>query len=478
MNSFAARLGLVSFLLLPLGSAQAGHLLRWEEIASIPSGLEVSGLFERLLEPGLAPTAPAVTEGAFTQKLSPADPSDTRTFTQRYFLSSAYASGPGAPVIYYICGEAECAPTFVTRQVGELAKAMGAHQIALEHRYYGKSQPFADYTVEHLQYLRTDNALADLAAFQRYAMTQLGLGGKWIVIGGSYAGALSAYYRLQHPELVVGSLASSAPVEARNAFEEFDYHATVVAGTACADAVRSVIAKADAALDDAQALAALKKQFGAEDITDPDDFVYLLSDLAAESMQYGKRQDLCTRLLAGGDVTANYAAYVKDFLGWFGATAVSFVAQGGLDLPATPDNNARPWFYQSCAEYGYWQNAYHDPQFSMRSPRINAAYHANLCKRLFGMEEADDAAMNATHYSRLLDPAQASRIFFTNGSEDPWSELSISAVRGNDHNASTPVQWIVGGSHCSDLRASSAGDSDSLISARQHFAQLVSDWLK
>ena len=54
-------------------------------------------------------------------------------------------------------------------------------------------------------------------------------------------------------------MASSAPVEARNNYEEFDYHATVVAGPACADAVRSVIARAEAAMGDPVAFAALKK---------------------------------------------------------------------------------------------------------------------------------------------------------------------------------------------------------------------------
>jgi hypothetical protein len=276
----------------------------------------------------------------------------------------------------------------------------------------------------------------------------------------------------------VGSLASSAPVEARNDYQEFDYHATVAAGPACADKVRAVIAAAEAALDDPKALAALKARFQASDITDPDDFLYLLSDLAAESVQYGKRQDLCQAMLSGTDPVASYADYVKSFLAWYGSSAVSFVAQGGLELQPTPDNNARPWFYQSCAEWGYWQNAYHDPRYSMRSRHINAAYHARLCQRLFGMKEADDQAMNRSHYLRLLDPAQASRILFTNGSEDPWSELSISSVRGNDRNPKTAVQWIDGGSHCSDLRSSAESDSDSLKAARARFSALLQEWMK
>ena len=44
----------------------------------------------------------------------------------------------------------------------------------------------------------------------------------WITIGGSYPGAMSAWFRFKYPHLTVGSIASSAVVNAIEDFKMFD----------------------------------------------------------------------------------------------------------------------------------------------------------------------------------------------------------------------------------------------------------------
>ena len=66
-------------------------------------------------------------------------------------------------------------------------------------------------------------ALADLASLHAWVTAEYNLtsSNKWVCFGGSYSGALSAWFRLKYPSLVVGAIASSAPVHAELDFVEY-----------------------------------------------------------------------------------------------------------------------------------------------------------------------------------------------------------------------------------------------------------------
>ena len=44
----------------------------------------------------------------------------------------------------------------------------------------------------------------------------------WVIVGGSYAGALSAWFRSKYPHLTIGSISSSGVVLAIEDFKMFD----------------------------------------------------------------------------------------------------------------------------------------------------------------------------------------------------------------------------------------------------------------
>jgi pimeloyl-ACP methyl ester carboxylesterase len=411
------------------------------------------------------------------QKINPLDPSDHRTFQQRYYVISDYAESKLSPTLFFLCGESICKG--VPSAVQYFGKKLKANIVALEHRYYGKSQPFESLTTENLKYLSTDYALRDAAAFQKYAMEKLGLQGKWIVMGGSYAGSLAAYYREKYPELVVGALASSGPVRAESNFESYDRHVATVAGPECLFKIKKVVGQLELALSQPEELKALKAKFSAEKLTEDLDFVYLVADMGALAIQYGYRDHFCS-LLDQHDPMEGYAKFTQEIYKSWGIDALSESAEGATSLdPKTYEKGPgmRQWFYQSCTEYGYWQNAYHDEKLSARSQMINAEYHSGICRRLFGIEtQAPTEEMNKKFYFPLLEKI-TSRIFFSNGSRDPWMNLSIAIGNGNEVNPNHFLVTIEGAAHCDDLKMD-VSDSSSLKAARSKFIELATEWIQ
>lgn len=408
----------------------------------------------------------------FDQKLDHFDANNEKTFSQRYWVNTAFSTSAASPVLLYICGEAVCK---TNTSILTHAKELAAHVVYVEHRYYGRSTPTKNLTTENLKFLSTEQALEDLAAIQKHLQKEQGLNGKWIALGGSYAGSLAAYYRLKHPELVVGALSSSGPVMAKENFEEYDLHVSKVVGAECGAKMKQVVKTVESLLDNPQKLLEVKRKFQGEALVDNVDFMYLIADMGALAVQYGYRDRFC-ELLNSADPIQGYADFTTEIFNSWGMTALDISAAGSLDTEMkTEETNMRQWFYQSCTEYGYWQNAYHDSNISVRSALINADYHRNICKRLFNLDvSGNEKYINATYYMPLLDSNLASNIFYTNGSTDPWLNLSIAPENKNDVNASTPSFTMEGAAHCSDL---GHGALEDVKKGRQLFVELSKQWL-
>lgn len=216
------------------------------------------------------------------------------TYRQRYFTVDQFAHNASSPVLYLLCGEYTCPGVNPARLFPlQLAYEFGAYVVAIEHRYYGASYP-TDPTTDQLGLLNSRQALNDFAWFQHFYQTavldtQPAATGHnhWFVIGGSYPGALSAWYRLKYPHLVVGSVASSAVVEAILEFPEFDAQVERSAGPVCAAALRNITALVEAAMP------AVEKQFDCPSTMNDGDFLFMIADSAVEGVQYGYRLTLC-----------------------------------------------------------------------------------------------------------------------------------------------------------------------------------------
>ncbi|KAL6583232.1 putative serine protease eda2 [Orobanche minor] len=330
---------------------------------------------------------------------------DHRQFKQRYYEYLDHFR-PDGPIFLRICGESAC-NGIVNDYMGVLAKKFGAAVVSLEHRYYGKSSPFQSLTTENLRYLSSKQALFDLAVFRQYYQESLNaklnrssVDNPWFVFGVSYAGALSAWFRMKFPHLTCGSLASSAVVLSVYNFTEFDKQIGESAGQECKSVLQEITGLVDERLGSNEK--ALKTLFSAAELKDNGDFLYFLADAAVTAFQYGNPDKLCVPLVeaqkAGEDLVEAYATYVKEY--YVKSLGVSVETYNQEHLKKTTlagsDTSDRLWWFQVCTEVAYFQVA--PSNDSIRSSKVDTRYHLDLCKNVFGDGISPDVTGTNLYY--------------------------------------------------------------------------------
>jgi len=121
---------------------------------------------------------------------------------------------------------------------------------------------FSDMAVENLRYLTSQQALQDAASFIDYLTTKLSLNeSQWVVFGGSYSGSLAAWFRAKYPHLVVGAIASSAPIEAVINFKDYLAVVSDSLGQKCDDAIKEATKQLALELEHPMGWKSIEKQF-------------------------------------------------------------------------------------------------------------------------------------------------------------------------------------------------------------------------
>ncbi|RYG50408.1 hypothetical protein EON67_05330 [archaeon] len=204
------------------------------------------------------------------------------TFAQRWYWDhSAWDGTANSPVLFYICGEAPCTGS-PSGSVINLAQQTKSLIVALEHRWYGESLPGDITSTRDLMTLDVDQVMEDIPAFISYIEGLLGgVDRKWVAIGGSYPGALSAWIREKRPDVIDASWSSSGVVNAVYKFTRFDQLVAQAVGTECANSIRAVTAAMEAAWPNPTARAAMLALFGTPADFTQQDFAWMLADSAA-----------------------------------------------------------------------------------------------------------------------------------------------------------------------------------------------------
>jgi hypothetical protein len=138
--------------------------------------------------------------GNFIQQVDHFNFKDHRTFSQRYWSNDQFWDNKTGPIFVYICGEGTCRPPTERSYPFQVCQDLNCLFMVLEHRYYGASQPFPDWSSANLKYLTVEQSLADLDEFIKnttdYLSATYGPGvRKVLTIGGSYPGAMSAWFK-------------------------------------------------------------------------------------------------------------------------------------------------------------------------------------------------------------------------------------------------------------------------------------------
>lgn len=466
----------------------------------------------------------------FAQRVDHFNESNTATFEQKYYVETQNWK-PGGPVFIFLSGEAPMDFfIFQTETIrNRYAVEQGAMYISLEHRMYSTNKtnnPAPDFSAKSLELLSSRQALADAANFIQSYKAAMNNTGPWVVWGCSYSGALSAFFRSQHPDLVVGSIAPSGPVEAIYDYVSFFEHfeAADAAGPACADAARAG-SRAVVAMAESNRTALARLFDTCEPITDESlTFFYwniVGSVGSADQMNNPSNNEgggnrpwilntTCGILQRANYTPAeNFAAAVAFNNGGAAAAAraaaipslsrgppprVRALASGGtctsynltafLEEMADPSNPQRAWNYQKALEFGFFKGTASGPNTTF-IPGLNVSTIAGWWSRMFPDAAIDMSlpaiqkridATNAYYGGKALNgtataPGGPSNILFTSGLTDPWHLLEPDQAAGSVG----VVSYTAG--HCAPMTAPTEIDPPSLKAARDAISDSLEAWL-
>lgn len=428
-----AGLALTSLLLNPPDHAHVGN---WTDDLAAERYIAVSSEEHRLVVP-----------------LDWASPSAHTSFSIRFHvdLSSFTAANDSAPIFLQMGGEgsvnyARCSST---------AQRHGAICAAVEHRFYGKSFPRRRAGRETIWAMRkglfVKQALADAAAVvdavQALVPTQDGRRRLVIAQGGSYSGALCAWFAQAYPRHVAACVAASAVVNAELDLEAFD---VLVARALGAGPCRASLHKAQRQFDSALLEGSgdfVRRLFGAEGFAPglggDVDLAYAVADGAAMAVQYGGKAELCAALAKvpiDAPEPAHLVAlaafydhhYGKGFAGGCFYNRRCLAVEGRSPWSASfseADSNARSWRFQKCHEVGFLQRI---PGTLSSLPRLRSKLLTlpalvRQCRAVFKTSPLVLHRRNAilNHLFGGADPVsgaypEPAAVYHMQYSDDPW----------------------------------------------------------
>lgn len=417
-----------------------------------------------------------VTANTFQQLLDHSNP-DGPTFAQRWWVDYSAWNASSDLAMLYINGEAPASssPTGFCANYGHSKNSL---MFTLENRFYGESMPspLTDYATLS-KYLSVDAALEDLRYFMSFVESPLLMNRtfRWFIVGGSYSGALSAWFKQKYPAAVLAAWSSSGVVKAQLNFYDYDGHVGEEIPPVCKESIQNVLQIFESMWDNTTSRTELLEKFNIPvNFFVKTDMSYMLADAAAGAVQYGMKWHLCDRIVPQSttDPLGQYATMINDLWGpnFANGCGYSTMCLSNKSMSQSWAGAGYSWTYQTCSQLGYFQVGYHD---SVRLPDVSTDYFIDQCRSVFDTKIFPDVYKFNAKYGGLTP--DATNVIALQGSDDPWSTTGVRQSLGVNYPA--VIAECEGCGHCGDLMPPLPTDPPSLVKQRQTIVQYMDTWL-
>lgn len=415
----------------------------------------------------------------FDNRVDHFDLGSRETFRQRYWYVDEHWDSTQGPAVLFVQGEAP-GDHFASRPVPlYLAKELKGILFALEHRFYGTSQPRNDWSLESLKLLNHHQAMADIANFIVTKTKEMGnIKRKWLLVGGSYAGALVVWFKSKYPHLADVVYSSSGVV---NIIEDYKQYMKQVLldisrDRECYRAVNSVVELAVFTVrrGSQQNKQELKAAMNASMLSDKD-FLNYVTEIYLRDVQYSNCTGICgvlKKLLEEKNMLTRMKLYAE--LGKkLGPVPEDYELKKQRNTTINPKSSLRQWMYQVCSAYGWFATG--DRTNPLRPQELDVPYFKEICRRVFDAdlypsEEHTNGVLGGLHVPPLMR-----RVVMANGRDDPWKWASYLG-QGND-DLMVHVINCSDCSHCIDLHGTKSTDPRELREAREMIKKKIIGWM-
>ncbi|KAF0738546.1 hypothetical protein Ae201684P_019943 [Aphanomyces euteiches] len=405
-------------------------------------------------------------------------------WSHRYFVNNAYYKGAGSPVFLYIEGEDPADPFWISK-----------------HRFYGRSQPLPDWTVESLKYLTMRQAVDDIAHFQDFLIESRNLtkDSKWVTFGGSYPGQITAYTKLFYPKRFAGAVASSATIDLITDYpgyaDSMAYLMKEKGGQSCLNTLREGLKAFHGIIESnkTEDQATLKRLFNPCDaiandrdkaVLEASVFYRFRAIVQSNDPDLYNVESVYTDLNAQNGLTPlEKVAKVnaRSFSKFFNCTGSNYESNylGMYSGTESDDTNSlRQYQWTMCLEAGGAQTTpgSSSPFNELEYMTLDNLWYS-LCKDAYGLsrERVDASMKKSQEYFQGLHP-NVKNVVFSGGSYDPWRGLILNNSSVLRHNSSKVV-YIEGGAHCGDMIIRPSTNTASMAWARQAIEAKVREFV-